>query len=84
MRTYNNLWQFYPILLHDSFGLELILFIFLLPIIILRDRVQFMGQEDPLEEGMATTPVLFPGEFNGQRSIVGYSQWCCKEQEMTE
>ena len=31
-----------------------------------------MGQEDPLEKGMATTLVLFPGEFHGQRSIVGY------------
>ena len=23
-------------------------------------QVQFLGQEDPLEEGMATTPVLLP------------------------
>jgi len=31
-----------------------------------------MDQEDPLEEGIATTQVLFPGEFHGQRNIVGY------------
>ena len=32
-----------------------------------------LGQEDPLEEGMATHPVFSPGEFDGQRSLVGYS-----------
>ena len=32
-----------------------------------------LGQEDPLEEGMATTPVFLPGESHGQRSLVGYS-----------
>ena len=30
-----------------------------------------LGWEDPLEEGMATTPVLFPGELHGQRSLAG-------------
>ena len=32
-----------------------------------------LGQEDPREEGMATHPVFSPGEFDGQRSLVGYS-----------
>ena len=32
--------------------------------------VQSLGQEDPLEEGMATTPVFLPGESHGQRSLV--------------
>ena len=36
-------------------------------------RVQSLGQEDPLEKEMATTPVVLPGEFHGQRSLVGYS-----------
>ena len=31
--------------------------------------VQSMGREDPLEKGMATTPVFLPGEFHGQRSL---------------
>ena len=31
--------------------------------------VQSLGQEDPLEEGMATTPVFLPGESHGQRSL---------------
>ena len=35
-------------------------------------EVRSLGQEDPLEEGMAT-PVFLPGEFQGQRSLVGYT-----------
>ena len=35
--------------------------------------VQSLGWEDPLEEGMAVTSVLLPGEFHGQRSLLGYS-----------
>ena len=30
---------------------------------------------DPLEKGMAPTPVFFPGEFHGQRSLASYSPW---------
>ena len=30
------------------------------------------------------TPVLLPGESNGQRSLVGYSPWARKESDMTE
>ena len=30
------------------------------------------------------TPVLMPGESNGQRILVGYSPWGCKESNMTE
>ena len=30
------------------------------------------------------TPVIFPGEFNGQRRLVGYSPWGRKELDMTE
>ena len=37
----------------------------------IRDRVQSLGQEDPLEEGMATTPVFLPEESHGQRSLAG-------------
>ena len=37
-----------------------------------------LGQEDPLEKGIPT-PVFLPGEFHGQRSLVGYNSWGCKE-----
>ena len=30
------------------------------------------------------TPILLAGEFHGQRSLVGYSTWGCKESDMTE
>ena len=29
-------------------------------------------------------PVLLPGKSHGQRILVGYSPWCCKESETTE
>jgi len=47
-------------------------------------QVQPLDGEDPLEKEMATTPVFFPGEFYGQRSLVDYSPWGCKESNMTE
>ena len=42
-----------------------------------------LGQEDPLEEGMATHPVLLPGESHGQRGLEGYGPWSRKELDMT-
>ena len=38
-----------------------------------------LGQEDPLEKGMATHASILTGKSHGQRSLVGYSPWCCKE-----
>ena len=35
-------------------------------------RVQSLGQEDSLEEGMATCSSILAGESHGQRSLVGY------------
>ena len=29
-------------------------------------------------------PVLLPGKFHGQRSLVSYSPWDCEESQMTE
>ena len=43
--------------------------------------VRFLGQEDPLEKEMQPTPVFLPGKSHGQRSLVGYSPWGCKELE---
>ena len=43
-----------------------------------------LGQEDPLEKGMATTPVFLPRKFHGQRSLAGYSPWGRKDSAMTE
>ena len=46
--------------------------------------VRSLFQEDPLEKEMQPTPVFLPGEFHGQRSLVGYSPQGWKESETTE
>ena len=46
--------------------------------------VQSLGQEDPLEEEMATHSSILAGESHGQRSLVGYSPWICKPLNKTE
>ena len=45
--------------------------------------VRSLGQEDPLEEGMAAHPVFLPGESHGQRSLAGYSPWGRRESDTT-
>ena len=49
-------------------------------------EIQFLclSWEDPLEKERLPTPVFLPGEFHGQRSLVGYSPWGGKELDMTE
>ena len=39
----------------------------------LRQESAVPGQEDPLEEGTATTPVFSPEEPQGQKNLMGYS-----------
>ena len=43
-----------------------------------------LGQEDTWRRAWQPTPVFFPGEFHGQRSLVAYSPWGHKESDMTE
>ena len=38
-----------------------------------------LDREDPLEKGMATTPVFLPGEFHGQKNLKSYSPQGWKE-----
>ena len=38
-------------------------------------QVWCLGQEDPLEKGMATHPSILVHSCHGQRSLVGYSLW---------
>ena len=42
--------------------------------------VWFLGQEDPLEKGMATHCSILAWRTRGQRSLAGYSPWGCKSQ----
>ena len=46
-------------------------------------QVWSLSQEDPWRKGWLPTPIFLPGEFHGQRSLAGYSPWCCKV-NMTE
>ena len=43
-----------------------------------------LGQEDPWRKEWQPAPVFLPRESHGQRSLVGYSPWVCKESDMTE
>ena len=55
------------------------------PSAIQETRIQSLGQEDPLETRQwLPTAVLLPGNFHGQRSLVGYSAWGHKESDRTE
>ena len=43
-------------------------------------QVRSLGQEDPLEKGMATHSLFLPREFHGQRSQVGSGPWVAMNQ----
>ena len=47
-------------------------------------QVQSLGQEDLLEEGMATHPSILAWRIHGQRNLAGYSPWGHKELDTTE
>ena len=41
--------------------------------------VRSLGQEDPLEKGMATHSSILAWRIPWKRSLAGYSPWGCKE-----
>ena len=47
-------------------------------------QVWSLGPEDPQQRKWQPTPGFLPGEPHGQRSLVGYSPWSCKESDTTE
>ena len=48
------------------------------------DKGPSLGEEDSLEEEMATHSSILAGNFHGQRSLVGCSPWCHKESNTTD
>ena len=42
------------------------------------------GQNIPWRRKRLPTPVFWPGEFRGQRSLAGYTPWGRKQLEATE
>ena len=47
-------------------------------------RFDLWVRKIPWRRGWLPTPVFLPGEFHGQRSLVGYSPWGHKESDTTE
>ena len=47
-------------------------------------QVRSLGQEDPLEEGMATHSSILAWRIHEQRSLKGHSPWGLKELDTTE
>ena len=46
--------------------------------------VRFLGQEDPLQEGVATHSSILAWRTHEQRSLAGPSPWGHRELDMTE
>ena len=49
-----------------------------------KEMGSILGQEDPLEEGMAIHSSILAWESHGQRSLVGYSPQGYKDLDTTE
>ena len=47
------------------------------------DLIPGLGRS-PGEENGNLAPIFLPGKSHGQRSLVGYSPWSCKESDMTK
>ena len=47
-------------------------------------QVQFLGQEDPLEEEMATCSSILAWRIPWTEELADYNPWGCKELDMTE
>ena len=48
------------------------------------DTEESLGWEDPLEEETATHSSILAQKIHGQRSLVGYIPWGCRESNTTE
>ena len=46
-------------------------------------QVRSLGQEGPLEKGMASHSSILAGESHGQRNLVSFSPWSHKESNRT-
>ena len=47
-------------------------------------RVQSLGQEDPLEKGIATYSSILAWRIPWTYNLMGYTPWDCKELDITE
>ena len=49
-----------------------------------RNRFNLWVKKIPWRKAWQPTPVIFPRESHGQRSLAGYGSWAHKESDMTE
>ena len=49
-----------------------------------RRRLEPPVGKSPCSRKWQPTPVFLPGESHGQRSLVSYTPWGCKESDRTE
>ena len=47
-------------------------------------QVRSLDRKIPWGRKWQPTPVFLPGKFHGQKSLVGYSPWGCKELDTAE
>ena len=47
-------------------------------------QIRSLGQEDPQRRKWQPSPIFLPGDSHGQRKLVDYSPWGCKESGMIE
>ena len=60
---------------YDNIRVSLVALMVKNPPALRKTWVPSLGWEDPLEKGMQPTPVSWPGESHGRRSLVDYSPW---------
>ena len=49
-----------------------------------KTQIQFLGQEGPLEEAVATHSSILAWKIQWTKSLVGYSPWGYKESDTTD
>ena len=59
-------------------------FSLLIPLLGFKYRARNISFLESSSRQWQPTPVLLPGKFHGQRSLVGFSLWGCEESDTTE
>ena len=65
-------------------GISLVVQIVKHPLAMRETQVWSLSREDPLEKEIATHSSIFTWRIHGQKSLVGYSPWACKDLDTTK
>ena len=66
-----------------SLGASLVVQLVKNPSAMWKNWVRSLVWEDPLQKEMETHSSVLARKSHGQRSLVGYSPWCCRESDTT-